>query len=188
LELTIDEYNQNWIIYFKSEKKLLKEIFYDQFVSLNHIGSTSIPNLASKSIVDISIGVKELREKDFYIKLLKTIGYDFNTGSEFENWILFEKRNSKQNFNLHIMPSNSSRLLDQLIFKKCLMGNETLIKHYGWLKKYYVANDDNLFYYMNKLPFVKRVVDGFKKGLSESLKCSEEQLYQYVQMNFIENS
>ena len=186
LEIIITEYNPNWRIFFENEKILLKMIFSNQYKSINHIGSTSIPSLASKPIVDISIGVIKLKEKDFYLRILNPIGYQYNTGSEFEDWILFNKKALKQSFNLHIMPYNSKRLLDQLIFKHCLLNNKKLIKNYGWLKKYHIENDDNLFYYMNKLPFVKRLVEGFKEGLSESLKCSEKELYQYVQNNFIE--
>ncbi|MCP4704894.1 MAG: GrpB family protein [candidate division Zixibacteria bacterium] len=186
MEIIITEYNPNWRIFFKNEKILLKEIFSNQYKSINHIGSTSISGLASKPIVDISIGVEKLKEKDFYLKILNTIGYQYNTGSEFEDWILFRKRTLRQAFNLHIMPYNSKRLLDQLIFKHCLLDNKKLIEDYGWLKKYYIKYDDNLFYHMNKLPFVTRVVEGFKEGLSQSLKCSEKELYQYVQNNFIE--
>ena len=187
LKIVITEYNPNWRIFFKNEKKLLKEIFSNQYKTINHIGSTSIPSLTSKPIVDISIGVEKLYGKDFYSKFLKTIGYKYQTGSEFEKWILFKKREPEQEFNLHIMPYNSKRLLDQLIFKNCLLDNKKLIESYGWLKKYYKEHDDNLFYSMNKLPFVTRVVEGFKKGFSESSKCSENELYQYVQNNFTEN-
>lgn len=187
LKIVITEYNLNWKIFFKNEKELFKEIFSNQYKTINHIGSTSIPSLSSKPIVDISIGVKKLYEKDFYSKSLKTIGYKYQTGSEFEKWIFFEKREPEQKFNLHIMLYNSKRLLDQLIFKNCLLGNKKLIESYGWLKKHYKEHDDNLFYSMNKLPFVTRVVKGFKEGFSESSKCSEKELYQYVQNNFIEN-
>ncbi|MBN2834395.1 MAG: GrpB family protein [Candidatus Delongbacteria bacterium] len=185
--IIISEYNPNWRVFFENEKKLLREIFSNQYKTINHIGSTSIPSLSSKPIVDISIGVEELYGKDFYSKLLKTTGYKYQVGSEFEKWILFNKKISEQEFNLHIMPYNSKRLLDQLIFKNCLLGNKELIERYGWLKNYYIKYDDNIFYYMNKLPFVTSVVEGFKEGFSESLKCSEEELYQYVQKNFSES-
>ncbi len=181
----IVEYNPNWRILFKNEKKLLKEIFSNQYKTINHIGSTSIPNLTSKPIIDISIGVEKLNKKDLYSKFLKTIGYKYQTGSEFEKWILFGKREQEQDFNLHIMPYNSKRLLDQLIFKNCLLNNRNLIKSYGGLKKYYIECDDNAFYSMNKLPFVTEVIEGFKEGFLESYKCSEKELYQYVQNYYV---
>ncbi len=190
MEIIIAEYNPNWRVYFNNEKKILKEAFFNQNSSINHIGSTSVPGLASKPIVDISVGVigaEKIKGKEYYSELLKTVGYKYKNGSEFEEWILFYKRTPKQEFNLHIMPYNSKRLLDQLIFKNCLLGNKKLIKSYGWLKKHYQEHDDNLFYYMNKLPFVKTVVEAFKKGFSESSNYSEEEIYQYVQNNFIED-
>ena len=187
MKIIITEYNRNWRIFFKNEKKLLKDIFSNRYKTINHIGSTSVPGLISKPIVDISIGVEKLCEKDFYSKFLKTIGYKYQSGSEFEEWILFKKRETEQEFNLHIMPHNSKRLLDQLIFKNCLLDNKKLIERYGCLKMNYIEHDDNLFYSMNKLPFVTRVVEGFKEVILELSKCSEEELYQYVQNIFIEN-
>ena len=187
LEIIITEYNPNWRMFFKNEKRLLKEVFFNQYKSINHIGSTSIPSLDSKPIVDISIGLEQLYEKDFYSKLLKTIGYKYQAGSVFKKWILFKKIESSQEFNLHLMPYNSKRLLDQLVFKRSLFDNEKLIGSYGRLKKYYKEHDDNLFYSMNKLPFVTRVVEGFKEGFLESSKCTEKEFYQYVQNNFVNN-
>ena len=116
LKIVITEYNPNWRMFFKNEKKLLKEIFSNQYKTINHIGSTSIPSLTSKPIVDISIGVEKLCEKDFYSKFLKTIGYKYQTGSEFEKWILFEKREPEQEFNLHIMPYNSKKTIRPINF------------------------------------------------------------------------
>jgi hypothetical protein len=80
------------------------------------------------------------------------------------------------------MKYDSKRLLEQLIFKYCLTDNKKLIDSYGWLKRYYKDNDDNLFYSMNKLPFVTNVVKGFKEGfLSETLQTNEE-FYKYIQI------
>ena len=73
-----------------------------------------------------------------------------------------------------------------MIFKNCLLDNRKLIENYGFLKKYYNENDDYVFYSMNKLPFVINIVKGFKEGFMESRKCSEKELYQYVQKNFTE--
>ncbi|MCK5835508.1 MAG: GrpB family protein [Lentisphaeria bacterium] len=187
LKIVIAKYNPNWILFFESEKKLLKGIFSDTCKTINHMGSTSVPGLSSKPIVDISIGVEKLNTKDFYADLLKVIGFKYQSGSEFEEWILFEKREVGKAFNLHIMPYNSKRLLDQLIFRRCLLGNGELAKDYELLKKHYTEHDDNLFYSMNKLPFVTGVVKGFKEGFSKTTECSEEQLYQYVQNKFCTN-
>ena len=126
LKITIVKYNPKWKIFFENEKEKLKDIFLNQYKTINHIGGTSVENLDSKPIVDISVGVNELRDQDFYIKLLKMHDYKYNTGSKFEEWFLFKKRIKEQKFNLHIMKYNNKRLLDQLIFKYCLTDNEEL--------------------------------------------------------------
>jgi len=60
----------------------------------------------------------------------------------------------------------------------------SITKNYGLLKKYYAEHDDNLFYSMNKLPFVTNVVEGFKEGFIGATKKSDEEFYQYIQDNF----
>ena len=187
MEITIIEYNPKWKLFFQNELVLLKKIFVGQYISINHIGSTSVHNLAAKPIVDVSIGVTNLKEIEFYKEHLKSTGYEYLAGSEIEEWILFEKK-LPERFNLHIMSYRSKRLLEQLVFKHCLLVNGRLATDYARLKKYFMDYDDNLFYSINKLPFVTNVVNNFKKGFLEASKDSENEFYKYVQINFTENT
>ncbi|MBU0936260.1 MAG: GrpB family protein [Spirochaetes bacterium] len=188
MRIIINEYKSEWKTFFKNEKELLQVLLANEYVSINHIGSTSIPGLPAKPIVDISVGVGNLKDEHFYSKLLESSGYTYNTGSKFQEWILYSKKKRPQFFHLHIMPHNSTRLLDQLIFKNCVMHSKRLQESYTWLKKYYRDHDDGLFYSMNKLPFVSNVVEAFKKGFSESSGCPQADVYQYVLNNFDETN
>ncbi|MGX9134996.1 GrpB family protein [Rummeliibacillus sp. JY-2-4R] len=56
-EITIEDYNPNWSKQFDEEKEKLKEILTDKYISIEHIGSTSVEGLCAKPILDIAIGV-----------------------------------------------------------------------------------------------------------------------------------
>ena len=60
-EIYLEEYNPQWKIYYQKEaayiqNALIKEVSYNPFF-VEHIGSTSIPGMTAKPIIDILIGV-----------------------------------------------------------------------------------------------------------------------------------
>ena len=52
-------YDEEWPIEFEKEKKILEGILKNFDVEIEHVGSTSIPGLSAKPIIDIAIGVKD---------------------------------------------------------------------------------------------------------------------------------
>ena len=61
--IVVKEYNKNYPFMYEKEKELIIPILKDNLVNIYHIGSTAVPNLKSKPIIDIMISVKNL-EKD----------------------------------------------------------------------------------------------------------------------------
>ena len=60
----LEKYNPNWKAEFEKEKSFIKGIFQDTILDIQHIGSTSIPNLISKPLIDIAIKVEDLNFSD----------------------------------------------------------------------------------------------------------------------------
>lgn len=58
--ITIAEYNPEWPGIFKYESEKIRKILGDNCVGIYHIGSTSVPGLAAKPIIDIMPVVKSL--------------------------------------------------------------------------------------------------------------------------------
>lgn len=57
----------------------LKEFFGDELLGIEHIGSTSVPGLSAKPIVDIMVQVENQQKADQFIPSLQNLGYLFNT-------------------------------------------------------------------------------------------------------------
>lgn len=59
-KIHIEEYNPEWVRQYKYEKEIICSALGDAVLGIEQIGSTSIPGIWAKPIVDIMIGVKSL--------------------------------------------------------------------------------------------------------------------------------
>lgn len=57
-KIEVHPYDATWPIQFEREAKQLRTIFGEQLIAIDHIGSTSIPQLCAKPVIDILITVK----------------------------------------------------------------------------------------------------------------------------------
>ncbi|EJR30455.1 hypothetical protein S3E15_02754 [Bacillus mycoides] len=89
--VVIEEYTPDWALQFKEEHRLLKGIMGDKAITIEHIGSTSVEGLGAKPILDIMIGVHNLKEVDEFIEPLKKIEYEYVFHKEFPNRRFFRK-------------------------------------------------------------------------------------------------
>ena len=70
------EYNPEWPAMFEAEKRLLENAFGDNVVAIYHIGSTSVPGLAAKPIVDIMPVVRDIERLDMCNDAMAKLGYE----------------------------------------------------------------------------------------------------------------
>ena len=64
---------ETWKKIYKEEKDTLEKVFGPNTFTIEHIGSTAVPGLAAKPIVDIAIGVEKFSDLDKYMDELKSL-------------------------------------------------------------------------------------------------------------------
>ncbi|MFQ4140731.1 GrpB family protein [Chlorogloeopsis sp. ULAP02] len=75
-EINIVEYDPRWQAMFAAEAaRLTQALGKDLIVDIEHIGSTAVPGLAAKPIIDIMIGVQTLADAKVAIPLMEALGY-----------------------------------------------------------------------------------------------------------------
>jgi GrpB-like predicted nucleotidyltransferase (UPF0157 family) len=75
-KMEVCSYNENWAQMFMEEAKKLHLIFGNEIVDIHHIGSTSVPELKAKPIIDIMPVVKDINKVDKYNLKMHEIGYE----------------------------------------------------------------------------------------------------------------
>ena len=71
-------YNPEWVDMYNTETSKLKEVFGRELIGIEHIGSTSVPRLSAKPIIDIMVLVASSDIADQMIPKLKELGYPFD--------------------------------------------------------------------------------------------------------------
>lgn len=125
-------YDPTWTVLFDQEAALIGAALGQNCVAIHHVGSTSVPGLAAKPIIDIVPVVKDILQVD--TNALKALGY-LNRG---ELGMLFRrfftKGVSKRTHHLHIWEDGNPEIDKQLLFRAYLMDNPEELKRYEDLK------------------------------------------------------
>lgn len=53
MKVRLSDYTEDWKVMFEEEVKILKAIFGDEITSFEHFGSTSIPGMKAKPVIDV---------------------------------------------------------------------------------------------------------------------------------------
>lgn len=133
MKLKINPYNKKFKERFQKEKKRISELIKN--CEIHHIGSTTIPGLGGKGIIDIMIGIRNWKEVKEIIKKLKAL--DFTHIHPKEKGRIFLSKNktlSLSNVHIHIVKTGSKAYKDTLVFRDYLRKNKKEAENYSDLK------------------------------------------------------
>ncbi|MCR2805603.1 GrpB family protein [Paenibacillus soyae] len=154
-------YNENWPLEFEKEKQRLLEALGSHIITIEHTGSTSIPNQEAKPIIDMYAGVRSLLNAEDYAGLLSKSDY-FHVEAGMTGRHLFAKEiEGVRTHHLHILPIKGFYERKEFLFRDYLREHPELVKEYGELKrvlaKEYHSDPDG--YTRAKTAFIQRVDD-----------------------------
>lgn len=155
-------YNPLWPCLYEKEKEIIKRTAGPCLLSIEHIGSTSVPGLMSKDIIDIIAGVADKTAADECQKLLLSAGYDSVKDLDHPEWFYrLGKRLSGAYCHLHIVKENSEHQRKHIDFRDWLCNHPEDAKAYEQIKidlakKY---RNDRLGYTNAKCDFIERILE-----------------------------
>ena len=131
-EIVIAEYDPGWPRRFAVERERIAAALGERAVRIEHIGSTSVPGLAAKPIVDILVEVPSLDGVD-----LERAGYVLRVREEGHRMF----RTPELDVHVHVWPSGHRDIADQLAFRERLRASSEDRAAYEALKRELATRD-----------------------------------------------
>jgi GrpB-like predicted nucleotidyltransferase (UPF0157 family) len=160
--VVIVNYNPQWQTLYESETKLIRRALSSRILAIEHIGSTAVPNLGGKNIVDIMAGVNSIDEAKQCLEPLESIGYtEVIPQVDNADWYYcLEKSQQTIGYHLHLVRFGSEHWKKHIIFRDFLRKNPKVAQEYYSLKKELAAKHgtDRLSYTEAKTAFIESVI------------------------------
>jgi GrpB-like predicted nucleotidyltransferase (UPF0157 family) len=155
-------YDRNWPSSFQAERQLLINAIGPWLVagSIEHIGSTAIPDLDAKPVIDIMAGVESLDGSRAALAVLEHHQYCYAPyRTEVMHW-LCKPSPAQRTHHLHLVPLGSPLWIEQLAFRDYLRTHPDVALEYAELKRQLAEAHrfDREPYTTAKAPFVQRVI------------------------------
>lgn len=133
--IVITEYNPSWPKMFEQEAAAIKQILGENCVAIYHIGSTAVPGLAAKPIIDIMPVVKKLTDVDQVSNQFESIGYEYMGEFGIAGRRYLRKGGDERTHQIHIFAkSDDVNINRHLAFRDYLRTHENIKNAYGELK------------------------------------------------------
>ena len=162
----------NTKIYNTILKQLRSEL--GENIPINHVGSTAIPSMYGKNIIDILVGAHNEKELENLTIKLKNLGYypgKNSTGMIYRFFASTEEETKAGDIHIHLVIIDSDRYRDFLILKNYLLKNKLETKNYSDFKKKlvdegYILRED---YKSIKSQYVSQLLERARNDLNNHI-------------------
>jgi len=139
--MLIKKYNPKWIEHFADIKREIEHGLAGVEYQIEHVGSTSVPGLDGKDIIDIDIIYSQESQFEQIKVSLTAIGYYHNGNQGIEQREVFKRTGKQANpildvikHHLYVCPSDSKALEQHILFRDFLRKNESARLKYQAMK------------------------------------------------------
>jgi GrpB-like predicted nucleotidyltransferase (UPF0157 family) len=118
-QIVIADHDPQWAQWFERAAGEIRGVLGDTALELHHVGSTSVPGLAAKPLIDIALVVADTTDENSYVPPLEAVGYELRIREPewFEHRLL---RGYEPPVNLHVFPPNCEEVERMLRFRDIL--------------------------------------------------------------------
>lgn len=134
-KVEVCSYNAMWSHMFMEEANLLKQIFNNALIEIHHIGSTSVPELSAKPIIDMMPVVHDINRVDNFNTAMQEIGYVAKGEFGIAGRRYFYKGGDNRTHHVHIFQIGSHDITRHLAFRDYLKCHPEAREKYGALKE-----------------------------------------------------
>lgn len=160
-KVMLTEYDPKWKEIFKDEKELLKKIFEEVGLKsrIRHVGSTSIPLIKSKPIIDIAIGFENEKDQHAGFQALRKNGIEYVPVAN-QPGAIFMVKGDPRLFHYHLVINGTYGWNKLILVKKYLLSHPMIAKEYEFLKVELAEKnpDSRQSYTLGKVDFIDAII------------------------------
>lgn len=140
MKVSLVNSDPTWPVAFVEERDRLLEVLGDSATHVDHIGSTAVPGLTAKPVIDVQVGVKSLTRFDNETHVEKLEGTGYNYYPQYEEMIPYRRFfardvNGERYSNVHVVSADHPWFQRHIIFRDYLRANEPARDRYAEVKR-----------------------------------------------------
>ena len=168
-QVHIANHDPRWPACFEEERGRIEEVVGRRLAEVEHVGSTAVPGLDAKPVIDVMVGLGSMSEADLCVEPLISLGYSYWEEGVEPHHRLFvrfvDAGWTARTHNLHLVEAGSWYCVERLLFRDYLRNHPTTASEYVQLKRFLARRykDDREAYTAAKKDFVTTVVEKAKK-------------------------
>jgi len=135
MDIRLSEFDEQWAVQFAAEADFLTHIFADQIIDVQHFGSTSVPFLKAKPVIDMLIIVKDIEKIDDWNNDMRNLGYDVAGEWGIEGRRLFRKGGDERTHHIHFYQEHNPHIHRHLVVRDYLRAHSQEVSQYSQFKE-----------------------------------------------------
>lgn len=157
--LEVVEYDPRWPALFALERDRLATALGRYAVEIQHVGSTSVPGLAAKPVIDIAIGITAYPWPGAPIDAAVALGYEHKGEHGIPRRHYFRK-GAPRTHHVHVLELDSEQYTGHILFRDYLRGRPDVARQYEVLKRSLAGavQGDHRAYEEGKADFIRDII------------------------------
>jgi len=135
LKIRLSAYNPDWIHMFESEASIWRSLLKDELVRIEHFGSTAVPGMKAKPVIDMMCTVKVIKKMDLFNEQLIQLGYDVMGEWGIKGRRFFRKGGENRTHHIHVYQFDSPQIKRHLAVRDYLRTHPEEVRQYIALKE-----------------------------------------------------
>lgn len=134
-KIEVVDYDTQWLSLFAEESALLQAALEKKIAKIHHVGSTSIPGMAAKPVIDILLEVVDPEALDSLNIAMENAGYMARGEYGIPNRRYFSKGGEQRSHQVHAFVIGDQHIIKLLAFRDYLIKNKEIAQQYNEIKR-----------------------------------------------------
>lgn len=160
-------YDPRWPRLFEAERERVEAAPGARAVGVEHVGSTAVPGLDAKPVVNLLVGVSSMRDAKRCVRPLEGIRYEHRGEAGIPGRLFFRKaHDGRRAYHLHVAEVGGAFWDEHLLFRDYLRAHPQTARYYARLKHELAAREgqDREAYTAAEAGFVKDVLEKTRRS------------------------